>query len=73
MGKRIRRNQEWCPECGHLLPKKKWECQFCGWSINEFTDDTLIEDIPDSKLEKHLADIDQFIDKLDVDHLDTSI
>ena len=35
MGRRIRRNEDWCPECGYLLARKKWNCQFCGWSLYE--------------------------------------
>lgn len=32
MRQRFRRNEDWCPECGHLLPKNNWDCDFCGWS-----------------------------------------
>ena len=35
MGRRISRNEEWCPECGHLLPKKTWSCQVCGWTLDD--------------------------------------
>lgn len=35
MKRKFHKNDEWCPECGHLLPKKTWNCQFCGWSLND--------------------------------------
>ena len=25
-------NQEFCPDCGHLLSKRVTHCSFCGWS-----------------------------------------
>ena len=25
-------DQEFCPDCGHLLPKALIRCVFCGWS-----------------------------------------
>ena len=28
--------EECCPECGHLLSKKRFHCRFCGWSPHDF-------------------------------------
>jgi hypothetical protein len=25
-------NNEFCPDCGHLLSKRATHCVFCGWS-----------------------------------------
>ena len=25
-------DHEFCPDCGHLLPKTLTRCTFCGWS-----------------------------------------
>lgn len=72
MGKRIRRTEDWCPECGHLLPKKKWDCQFCGWSLSMYVDDTMIEDAAGSELDEQFADVDRLIDKINADYLSTS-
>lgn len=35
MGRKIQGYEDWCPECGHLLSKKKWNCSFCGLSLND--------------------------------------
>ena len=29
--------EECCPECGHLLPKTRKRCNFCGFHDNSFT------------------------------------
>jgi hypothetical protein len=23
--------KDFCPECGHMLPKRRTACSFCGW------------------------------------------
>jgi hypothetical protein len=78
MGRRIRRNEDWCPECGHLLPKKGWNCHFCGWSLYEAQRDALMDqtivgderrDLFDSS---YTNDMDRFMDKLQRDSLDLS-
>ena len=30
--RRFQRNNDWCPECGHLMARNTWNCPFCGWS-----------------------------------------
>ena len=29
--------KECCPECGHLLPKTRKRCNFCGFYDNSYT------------------------------------
>lgn len=35
MGRKFQRYEDWCPECGHLLSPKTWNCPFCGWSSHD--------------------------------------
>ena len=34
MGRGFRSTEELCPECGHLLTTKSWDCRFCGWNMD---------------------------------------
>jgi hypothetical protein len=78
MGRKIRRNEDWCPECGHLLPKKAWNCHFCGWSLHDAQRDALMgqaiveDDRRDLFDSSYTSDMDRFMDKLQRDSLDVS-
>jgi hypothetical protein len=28
-------NEDLCPECGHLISRNLWDCQFCGRSLQD--------------------------------------
>ncbi len=69
MGRTIRRNEDWCPECGHLLPKKTWNCQFCGWSLNDLEIyDSGIDPWDDYSDINNISSIDRDVDRL-IDNL----
>ena len=69
MGRKSIGNEDWCPECGHLMPKNSWNCPFCGWSLqdlqmNDFELDSWDDysDINDISISNR--DIDRLIDNL---------
>ena len=65
MVRRFQRNDDWCPECGHLLPKRTWNCPFCGWSIHDLQiDDYGIDTWDDYSDLKNISNVDQDIDRL---------
>ena len=35
MGRKFRRDDKLCPECGQLMSKNDWNCLFCGWSSTD--------------------------------------
>ena len=50
--------QEYCPECGHLLPNSRSECGYCSWTDdNELREllsgDLLIDDVTIFSLSKY--------------------
>lgn len=55
MGRRFGGNEELCPECGHLLTTKSWNCQFCGWNMDN------------SKM--HTSAVDLWNDYPDIDNI----
>ncbi len=67
MRQRFRRNEDWCPECGHLLPKKTWSCQVCGWALNDMDSYASGIDLVDtysdiSKISKDDRELDRLLD-----------
>jgi hypothetical protein len=34
MRRKFNRNTELCPECGHVITPKSWNCQFCGCDLD---------------------------------------
>jgi hypothetical protein len=34
MGAFIDKNEDCCPQCGHLLPIRSWHCVYCDWSLD---------------------------------------
>jgi hypothetical protein len=34
MGAFIDKNEDCCPQCGHLLPIRSWNCRYCDWSLD---------------------------------------
>ena len=65
MRQRFRRNEDWCPECGHLLPKKNWNCPHCGWTsgaVESYESEIyLLGDYSDSL---DIPNVDRDIDRL---------
>lgn len=55
MGRRFGGNEELCPECGHLLTTKSWNCQFCGWNMD--------------KSKMHTSAVDLWNDYPDIDNI----
>lgn len=53
---RFYRNEDLCPECGHLLPQKAGNCQFCGWAFND--------------VKSHTSEFDSMDERLDLDSID---
>ena len=78
MGRRLRMNADCCPECGHLLPKKILNCQFCGWKLCESQYNTLMDRATAENERREIitfeytGDIDRFMDKLHGYPLSTS-
>ena len=76
MARRISRYEEWCPECGHLLPKNNWDCDFCGWSGSSSRLGASLacagveSDVGALEIAGYTDDVDQFIDQL---HADESV
>jgi len=65
MGRKLQRNVELCPECGHLLPQKTWNCHFCGWTIGNVESYNSAMDlmVEYSNLD-NIADVDRDIERL---------
>lgn len=34
MERKFNRNEELCPECGHVITPKSWNCRFCGCDLD---------------------------------------
>jgi hypothetical protein len=65
MGRRFQRHEDWCPECGHLLPKKTLNCSFCGWSFNDLNiHDYGIDSWDDYSDSNKISSIEEDIDRL---------
>ena len=61
------RNEDLCPECGHLLPQTAGNCQFCGWSFNDVKSYTSEFDSMDEYLYLDTENI-PIVDR-DIEHL----
>ena len=65
-----------CPECGHLLSKRRLECSYCGWSRYDSQIPEALFD-PENTQEyseiyyKDYDDIERLIDKFDHDIFET--
>ncbi len=61
-----------------MLPKKAWNCHFCGWSLYDAQRDALMgqaiveDDRRDLFDSSYTSDMDRFMDKLQRDSLDVS-
>nr|WP_320015531.1 hypothetical protein [uncultured Desulfobacter sp.] len=65
MRQRFRRNEDWCPECGHLLPKNSWNCNYCGWTIGDVESySSGMDSIDDYSNISIIADVDRGIESL---------
>lgn len=61
------KNEDLCPECGHLLPQKAGNCQFCGWTFSDVKSRTSEFDSIDEHSDLDLIDISRV--ERDIDQL----
>lgn len=64
--------QDYCPECGHLLPKRRFECPYCGWVRNDYQVSEALFNPENTKeygaiFSRDSDDIERLIDKLNHD------
>ena len=71
MKPRFYRNEDLCPECGHLLPQKAGSCQFCGWAFSDGKWHALEFDTMDEHLVLDTENI-PIVDR-DIEHLIDSV
>jgi hypothetical protein len=56
--------KDYCPECGHLLPRKGIVCSFCGYCINNLVDFRIemFDEIPEPTMETSgIAHIENYV------------
>jgi len=65
MGRRIQRNEEWCPEYGYLLPENSWNRNYRGWTIEDVKSyGSGMNPIDDYSTISNIADVDRDIERL---------